>query len=325
MINLLFIGDIHLSDAPPRSRKDNYTEAIFAKLVQCCEVANRYQHVFMTGDVFHKKRPEVNSHHMVGAFMDTLRCFPKGRTYSLVGNHDIRDGNMGTLPEQPLGVIFKTGLLQPLDRDMVFVEGSTTVQVSPLPFSYLAETNPSLYECKRLPGVDYVIRMTHASILPVGMPQLVYKMPHVGVEKVWGQSWDLLVNGHVHHGSEVISIPAHKQSFVNVGAIARGALNSWALETKPRILGVHIEKGDVSFEWHNIIVRPAEEVFRVEDAVRMKEHKAGLNEFVDGIKSREVSLSAQTFDLVQMLDEFLQAQEGSESVKRKVKEYAGLR
>ena len=335
-MRILFIGDVHLSDTNPRSRRDDYLKALLGKLDQCAELVKRhsYQHVFLLGDLFHKKKPDNNTHKMVGEVIDVLRCFPKNQTYALVGNHDIRDGNLGCLPEQPLGVVYKSGALQPLDKDMILIEGALTVQIAPLSFSYDAETNPEMYDCLRQPGVDYLIRMTHASILPVGLPELAYKMPHVGVEKIWGQNWNLLVNGHVHHHSEVITTPHTAnlkcpQSFVNVGAIARGALNSWAFEQTPRVLGIRLDKQGsrvaMSYDWHELKVGLPEEVFRVEDALRVKEHKAGMEEFVDGIRSSEVSLSAKTFDLGHMIDEFLNAQQVGESIKRKVKEYVGLR
>src|SRR5579883_1980025 len=113
-MRILFVGDVHLADEAPRSRKDDYTSAIFDKLAQIAGIARTYDYTFFLGDLFHKKRPENNSHSLVGRFMDTLSLFPKHKTYALVGNHDIRDGNMACLPDQPLGVIFRSGLLKQL-------------------------------------------------------------------------------------------------------------------------------------------------------------------------------------------------------------------
>lgn len=324
-LKLLFVGDIHLSDTTPRSRTDNYMAAIFIKLVQIAKIAKGYDHVLLTGDIFHRKKPENNSHYMVGTLMDILKTFPKGRTHALVGNHDLRDGNLGRLDEQPLGVIFKTGLLDQLTHDQVWVKDGTVVQVAPLPFSYEAETNPTYYECARLPGVDFLIRFTHASILPESLPFLAYKMPHVGVDKIWGQSWNLLVNGHIHHHSPVVQ--NGKQSFVNVGAIARGALNSWALEQTPKVLGVEIEKSSAKYTWHDLKVQKATDIFRVEDAIREKEQKKDLDVFVQDIKNSEgqVVLQAQSFDLPTMLEDFLVAQKASATVKRKVTELINFR
>jgi len=41
MIKLLWRTDVHLSDNPPASRKDDWVEAIFAKLAQVKTVARK--------------------------------------------------------------------------------------------------------------------------------------------------------------------------------------------------------------------------------------------------------------------------------------------
>lgn len=310
-------------------RKDNYAQAIFDKLRQCAEIAKGYDYTIFLGDIFHRKNPDSNSHALVGGFMDVLRGFPV-TPFALVGNHDIRDGNMGCLPEQPLGIIFKSGLLKELKEDCVFAapSGFVPVQISPLPFSYEAELNPELYECKRRRGMECVIRLTHASILPPALPNKAYMMPHVPVEKIWGQEWDLLVNGHIHHHSDVIQHDG--QSFVNIGAIARGSLNSWALEQNPRILGVEIGRRvdgvAPKFTWHDLKVKPPEEVFRVEEALRVKGQKAELADFVLGIKANEKLVGqVKQADFGTLLEEYLTELKVGEKVARKVKELVGLK
>jgi len=233
-----------------------------------------------------------------------------------------------------LGVIFKTGLLQELASDLILAatvypgmtEGEKTwVQLKPLPFSYEAETNAAMYDCSRDPRADYVIRLTHASILPVGLPFLAYKMPHVSADMVWGQKgWDLLVNGHIHHHSEVIQ--SGNQHFVNIGAVARGALNSWALEQTPKVLGLDIVRGQKPvFTWHGLKVAPATEIFRVEEAILMKDRKADMMQFVSQIKANEGTADRPVVNLGVMLDEYLTDNRATPVVARKVKEYVGIK
>jgi UDP-2,3-diacylglucosamine pyrophosphatase LpxH len=330
-IKILFIGDVHLSDTTPRSRKDDYTKAILGKLEQCAKISQGYDRVVFLGDIFHKKKPENNSHSLVGEFMDILRKFHGGDyRCALVGNHDIRDGNMGCLPEQPLGVIFKTGLLRELKEDEIWYD-DVKVQISPLPFSYESETNPAFYDCVRNPEAEYVIKLTHASILPQGLPHLAYKMPHVSADMVWGQKWDLLVNGHIHHHSEVLQ--SGNQRFVNIGAIARGALNSFSLEQNPRVLGLELSKDgggglrEPKFTWYDLNVAPANEIFRVEDAVRVKGQKKELDLFVQGIQDSEgrIVMAAQAMDFGVALEDYLTGMKVEPVVSRKVKEYVGIK
>jgi DNA repair exonuclease SbcCD nuclease subunit len=322
MSSILFVGDVHLSDTTPRSRKDDYTAAILKKLAQVADISKGYDAVVFVGDIFHKKRPDRNSHALVQNFIDVLKAYPKNSTYSIIGNHDIRGGNLKTLSEQPLGVVFKTGFLKYLDRDMLFSFKDCTVQLSPLQFTYDNETNLEAFNVNRISGADYVVRVSHVAVLPGGLSPNIYHMPHVPLQDIWAanQNWDLMINGHVHKGSEPMEY--NGKVFINTGSICRGALTEYALEKVPHVVGVTFGKSGMKFKFHKLKVASAKEVFKVEEKERKKALNKDLESFVKSIQDSSGKVSkAHSLDLSVMLEDFLGGLKVEEVVKNKVREY----
>ena len=89
---LMFIGDIHFRATSPRNRKDDYLNTLEAKLLECWEIAKRYnvQAILQPGDVFHS--PEVSIPTLLKAVEIFKQC--PVPFYTTPGNHDLHGYNL---------------------------------------------------------------------------------------------------------------------------------------------------------------------------------------------------------------------------------------
>ena len=137
MIRLVWRTDVHLSDNPPASRKDDWTATVLDKLRQVGEVARRVQAsaVIDGGDFFHVKSPTRNSHELIRRVAEVHAAYPCP-VYANVGNHDCVYGDYAYLDQQPLGVLFATGVFKRLydQHEAVFTDGEIQVRVVGVPY-----------------------------------------------------------------------------------------------------------------------------------------------------------------------------------------------
>lgn len=107
-VRIGFFMDTHLHHMAPRSRIDDYPEAILSKLRQIKEMAENWDLTLFGGDLFHSpKQPYA----YLCRVMDVLKDWPCP-LYGIVGNHDYR-GSMARRDSATLAV-FAAGLIQPL-------------------------------------------------------------------------------------------------------------------------------------------------------------------------------------------------------------------
>jgi hypothetical protein len=136
-ITLVWRTDVHLSDNPPSSRKDDWTSTVLDKLRQVGVVAAKVQAaaVLDGGDFFHVKSPSRNTHDLIRRTAEVHAAYPCP-VYANVGNHDCVYGDYGYLDQQPLGVLFSTGVFRRLydEHEAVFVQDGFKVRVVGVPY-----------------------------------------------------------------------------------------------------------------------------------------------------------------------------------------------
>lgn len=115
MIRLLWRSDVHLADRGPASRKDDWMETTFGKLEQVKRAAAKLKvdAVIDGGDLFHVKSPSRNTHALVHRATEHHADYPCP-VYCTPGNHDAVYGDYAFLPQQPLGILFASGVLKRL-------------------------------------------------------------------------------------------------------------------------------------------------------------------------------------------------------------------
>lgn len=167
---LLWRTDVHLSDHTPVSRTDNWREAVLRKLkfVGDCARDRGVHAVLDGGDFFDIKNPSRNSHSLVRETADIHSQYPCP-TYANVGNHDCVYGNIQYLPQQPLGVLFSTGVFKRCydQHEAFFTQDGINVRVVGVPYHGVR------YDLDRFRSIkkgseDYLVVMGHILASPQG-------------------------------------------------------------------------------------------------------------------------------------------------------------
>lgn len=218
MFRLLYVTDTHIRGTAPRSRTDDFVQALRDKLNEVIDIAGREKvdAVFHGGDLF--DRPDL-SPAVVRDFAGLLRRL-EVPIYMIAGNHDIYGHNPETVDRSMLGLLdaFGTVRLIRSGEKILLREGGVSVQLTGQPFHYdLDRRDPVLdYVVKNETGADYCVHVVHGMVVDRALPDSV---PHTLAEDLWSEEVDVLLTGHYHGG-----FPIKKKEgryIVNPGALAR--------------------------------------------------------------------------------------------------------
>lgn len=276
----IFRTDVHVTDKSPASWKGDYPAEVFESLRQIGMMAEQHQvtAVLDGGDYFHIKAASRNSHAIVYQSASVQNAYPCA-TWCVEGNHDISYNNLTTIEKQPLGVLYETGVFRHL-REEVFEDGDLRVRIVGVPYS-LNRSLAELREIKKKPGDTYLIAIIHAlaGFNPpnsvedfFGEPVFRYK------DLVYPDGPDLFCFGHWHKDQGIESID--DRTFVNVGAVSRGALIRENLERTPKVALIEATLEGIRATPLPLDVLPANEVFDVERKERQDEQAQTINQFV---------------------------------------------
>ena len=210
-MKLLYFTDPHLTTRIPRSRTDDYPQAILAKLREVFEVAQGRgaDVVLCGGDLF--DTPRV-SPRLAGELAAMLRALPVP-FYVVLGNHDTFGQNPETWPQTELGILVRAGLVRLLDRERVIEQDGLRIEGQP----YFPGIDDDAVSYRM--GGDRALRIlaAHGMLVP-SAPEGMAHTPVVSIgrpEEGWPH---LILVGHYHPGF------VEKQSgslVLNPGALAR--------------------------------------------------------------------------------------------------------
>lgn len=307
----ILVGDIHLSDRPPASCTDSYTDDILDMLsyVARLEKATKADAVVWAGDVFHHKQPSRTSHATVLKLMKVAQEFQRPPLV-VTGNHDITSDRLDSLEKQPLGVLYESGVLQELDgwHEALPLCGVPWQQrwLSPgtieEAFSEWRKRPeyypPTIEDRSRLPLHGLVV--THAPIYPptVADNVLFELLPLPEVSAAMGNVGSLYY-GHIHEPHSSFEVDG--VTYANMGAISRGSLHEYNLARKIQVAIWTPEHGFVAVD---IPHKPASEVFRLAEAQEKKEEKMSLDSFLSEVSSAtlDISSTGSIIDHVRRMD-----------------------
>lgn len=232
---ILCIGDVHLSDKPPASCMPEYNEQILTILADIAEHLDYWKvdTVVFAGDIFHSKIPSRTSHTTMTKLMEILAGMGEygtadPRTILIVpGNHDMQHDRIQSLPNQPLGTIFASGLAEELTAD-----SHAHLNVHGIPW----QPDWSNYGIEAGFGTAFEsehLTVMHAPIMPI---QESAPFGHIPREELMTAMLTMKLRnasiyyGHIHddHGS-VTDAPSGN-SITNFGAISRGSLHELDLQ-----------------------------------------------------------------------------------------------
>lgn len=293
---VLCVGDIHLSDRPPVSCTDSYTDDILDMLsyVAKLEKAVKADAVVWAGDIFHHKQPSRTSHATVLKLAKVAQQYDN--LYVVTGNHDIQSDRLDSLAKQPLGVLYEAGVLKELDG------WHPTLPIFGVPWQqhWLAPGTPySAFEGWRVQmqekhlGYDpeKALTVTHAPIYPPSVAdnvlfELVPLSGEGGMSEAMGNT-GYLYYGHIHEPHYKFEVEGVE--YANMGAISRGSLHEYNLARKIQIAVWTPEHG---FNAVDIPHKPASEIFKLAEAKEKKEEKMSLDSFLADVGNATLDISS---------------------------------
>ena len=304
-MNFAVVGDVHIADVAPSTRKDDYKNVVLGKLRYIIDYVNDrnketpgfYAAILLLGDLFHKKIPFHNSHSMLAQL---IKEFERASCaiFIVPGNHDIH-GNMSTFANQPLNVLVQAGVITLLDgkEPFLFDDGDIKISLNGVPFSPLLDNKgaANLYNLSHNDSADFKISMFHQMILPNDKK---FFNDYINFEDLKDINCDMVLCGHYHEGYNPPVQSDHGKYFVNGGSITRGTAEQSNFDKSPRFLSLEIKNnGSVvptmlvsSIDIPHV---PANEVFDFTVIERNKKKK-DMHEFMDGLSEMESqSLSTQ--------------------------------
>lgn len=241
MTDAIIVGDVHLSDRAPTSRKDTYAEEILAKVAWAALYANHPGPgrgplpLVFAGDVFHLKVPWRTSYRLVQRLHSILEAVQRG-VWIVPGNHDLSNGRMESIDAQPLGALCRMGnvhLLDNYDADLPQINGIPwSEQFDGGNWRGVLETAIAQWQDDgRVP--DLVV--THAPLFPPGKEPGVYaSIPAVEWADVLdGAGISATYYGHVHTCHGAYQVNGHW--FCNQGALSRGSIHEEDVARWPAI------------------------------------------------------------------------------------------
>jgi DNA repair exonuclease SbcCD nuclease subunit len=288
MTKIIWRTDVHLSDRTPRSRTDVWRETVTGKLRQVGEIARAAgaDAVIDGGDFFDIKSPGRNPHDLVREVADIHEQYPCP-VYANVGNHDCVYGDYEYLPQQPLGVLFATGVFKRLydEHELVIEKDGVKVRVVGVPY------HGTSYDLSRLDvkkgDEDFLVMACHMLASPKG-GTMFENEDIVAYGDLAELDADVWMFGHWHKDQGVTEIAPGKW-VVNTGSMTRGALVQDDMDRKPcavelRFGGACPSDTPLEIIRHDLEITPAVEVFDVEGRARAEMRESVMDDFVTKLK-----------------------------------------
>lgn len=284
-IRLLTSSDEHLADLAPGFRKDDYRGSILKKLEWQGDMAQKFRAdaVLRGGDFFHVKPANKTTMRTMAMAARIHRKY-KCPTFAVAGNHDMSNNDPGSVPSQPLGVMFGSGVFQHL-KDETFTSGSMKVRVIGVEYTTDLDVD-GLHDLVRKKDETYTVAFVHAlaAMAPEEKIQSFFNEKIFDYrDLVFNGCPDVYVFGHYHKDQGVVEHMGAK--FVNLGAISRGALTFENLERQPKISLIKANSQGIFVEEHVVPHEDALEIFDLERKKRMEKEIRDIDEFISRMKA----------------------------------------
>lgn len=231
-MDVLLVGDVHLSDRSPSSRRDSYTDEILAKLSWCVEYANDLGlPIVQAGDLLHIKTPWRTSYGLIQRTHDVLKHVDHG-VWIVPGNHDLSNDRLESLDSQPLGALCRMGNVHLLMGRVPELPGIIGIP-------YLREFDGGDWKAALNPWLEQItdseLLVTHAPIFPpseapgvfasLDAAELAPLLRSRGIRSVY--------YGHIHNSHDSYEVGG--VWFCNQGALSRGSLHEETVTRRPAV------------------------------------------------------------------------------------------
>ncbi len=286
MFKFVWRTDVHFSDYTPTKRTGNWTDDVSNKLSWIGKYTQDYNidAVIDGGDFFDIKSPTKNSHALVSKTAKIHKSYACP-VYALVGNHDVKYGNIEYLEEQPLGVLFNACVFEQFgdDKELIFTKDGIKIRIVGVPYHGTSYNWDLIRSIKKL-DEDYLFVACHLLASQKGGVGAMFEGEDiVPYDELIGRGVDGWFFGHWHKDQGIVEWG--DTTIVNTGSLTRGALHLDDLEREPCIVEVCVDADGVKFNRVNIPVRDVLSAFKVEQVVAEKEYKSRMEEVVEKMNS----------------------------------------
>jgi len=300
-----------MADKGPSSRKDDWPTTVLDKLSQVRKVAEKVDAsaILDGGDFFHVKAPTRNSHELVHRVAEHHADYPCP-VFCTPGNHDSVYGDYSFLPQQPLGVLYSTGVFKRLydEHEAVFQKNGIKVRVVGIPY------HGTKYDLDRFQNIkrgdeDYLVCVAH--ILASLKGGAMFEGEDVlRYSALLNTAPDVFLFGHWHkdQGIEVLG----GKHFVNIGSLTRGSLSEDEVQRQPACAVLSFTEGGITIKTVRLRVQAPDVVFDVEARNRAITRQMEMDSFITTL--RETLTEKTGTDLKEAL--------AGEEVPEKVRERA---
>lgn len=236
------------------------------------------------GDFFHVKSPGRNTHDLVRRVADLHREYPCP-VYANVGNHDCVYGDYSYLDQQPLGVLFSTGVFRRCydEHEVVFEQDGLRVRVVGIPY-HGTTYDPARFRSIKKRGEDFLVVMAHVLASEKG-GSMFEGEDIIKYASLAGLDPDVWLFGHWHKDQGVVDVGG--KIIVNIGSLTRGSLSQDEVARKPGIAVLQFEKGAVpKVQVVRLKVAPPDEVFDIEGRTRQESRSMTMDAFVESVRQK---------------------------------------
>jgi len=296
-IRLLTSSDEHLADLAPGFRKDDYRASILQKIEWQGEMARRFKAdaVLRGGDFFHVKAANKTTMRTMAMSARIHRKYPCP-TFAMPGNHDMSNNDPDSVPGQPLGVMFESGVFKPM-REETFTSGSMKLRVVGIPYTTDIDVD-GIHDLVRKKDETYTVAFVHAlaAMAPEERIQTFFNERVFDYrDLVFDGCPDAYVFGHYHKDQGIVEHLGVK--FVNLGAVSRGALTFENLDRKPKVSLIKANSQGLFIEEHVIPHEDSLSVFDLDRKKRLDQERRSLDDFITQLRNNADMAADSTMEL----------------------------
>lgn len=255
-MRLLYFTDTHICSVKPDNRRDDFLQAMEAKLSEIVELCRllSIDYVIHGGDLFDQPNPDQRSLDLLGGFLDRLEL----PVYCVAGNHDLIDQRLDSLEGTALGSLARlecVHLLQP--SEMVYLSNNNLVlQLSGQHYyrGIDGRDGGKVYMVNKK-SCDLAVHVVHGMLLPRAFSE---KVPCTLISSVTATEADFTLGAHAHLGYHVTRDGKH---FLNPGALARVTNLSRERIRTPQVLYLDFTSANYNYRFIPLgAARPGNEV-----------------------------------------------------------------
>jgi DNA repair exonuclease SbcCD nuclease subunit len=289
-VGFAYSTDWHLTDTPPGRRTGNYVEEILAKVEFVGNLAHQIGGVHLCGgDVFHVKSPDSrsNSFSLERRISLAMQISPLHKVFGAIGNHDIFQDLMSSLPKQPLGSLIASGVYHDLSAQHIIFEnksGSVRVLVEAFPYADDEVTLATVLAAPPRPeGVTHRIAIMH-QYGHTGGAGLMFGHRTIGYNELADVDYDVMLWGHDHSREKTVQVG--NVLHVRLGSLSRASLSGDEINRPVSAALLVFDEERVRFQEKEIPVKPLELAFVHADKPmeRTRDHE-DVNSFFEGLET----------------------------------------